>query len=157
MISRAEADPWSFSPIFFVSLSLSTSMSVFSFVRLQRFGFAHGLSGRVLGIHQPCLPLGIPNSQEICSNIAYSRVSTNWSLIWFWVDVSTNWLVQLLMVFLINLVQKIGLIPMDILSNFFDWTIGAIWGCGNRLWTVTDRPPRWRRPSSYGCTDRPVP
>jgi hypothetical protein len=64
-----------------VSLSQSPRLRAFCRLRLWRFGFKRRLSGRVVGVHQQCLPLGIQNFQAICSNIAYFRVSTNWSLI----------------------------------------------------------------------------
>jgi hypothetical protein len=43
------------------------------------------------------------------------RVSINWSLIYFWIYYSPNCLVELVIVILMNSVQKFGFISMDIL------------------------------------------
>ena len=76
-ISRVEADPQPHTVSFALCLSHSPRLRAFCRLRLRRFGFERGLAGRVLGVHQQCLPLGIQNFQAIYSNIEYFRVSTN--------------------------------------------------------------------------------
>jgi hypothetical protein len=69
----------------------------------------------VLDAHQHCPLLGIQIFQAVCSNIVDFRVSIQWSLICFWIYYSSNCLVELVMVVIINLVQNFGFISMDII------------------------------------------
>jgi hypothetical protein len=95
--------------------ALSPLILKFIFWRGWRFGFERGLSESILGDHQQCLLLSIQILHKICSNIVYFRVSINWSLICFWIYYSSNCLVELVMVVIMNSVQKFGFTSMDIL------------------------------------------
>lgn len=97
------------------------------------------------------------NFSRISFEYTCSRVSLNWSLIWFWVDPSINWLVELLRIFFMNSVQNFELIWMGNHVRFVIGCFGAIWDSENHLWTVANCLQGWRRPSGHSCADCPAP
>jgi hypothetical protein len=95
------------------SLSLSTLLKIVLCVCCY-FVFVRGLSRSLRGDQQRCLPFGIQILHAIYSIIALFRVYINLSLILSWIDFSSNYLVEFVMIVQMNSLQRFGFNFMDI-------------------------------------------
>ena len=83
------------------SLSLSPHLKTV-FCDCYRFNFKRGLSESLLGDQLWCLLLGIHILHEIYSHFDNFRVYIFWSLVCFWIDLSSNCLVAFVIVIIMN-------------------------------------------------------